>query len=155
MKINFKRLLIFFVITFVVGGLAGFITRGSMDMYDMVLKPALAPPPILFPIVWTILYALMAISAYIISVSDCENKGEALKSYFIQLALNFVWPIIFFNFQAFLVAFVWILILWVAIIDMIRKFYVCSKLASYLQLPYLLWVTFAAYLNIMIYILNR
>ena len=155
MKINFKRLIIFFVITFLVGGLAGAITMGSMDMYDMILKPALAPPPILFPIVWTVLYALMAISAYMVSVSDCENKSEALKTYFIQLALNFAWPIVFFNFQAFLVAFVWILILWVAIIDMIRKFYACKKTAAYLQIPYLLWVTFAAYLNLMIYLLNR
>jgi len=155
MKINFKRLIIFFAITFAVGGLSALITMGSMDMYDMVVKPALAPPPILFPIVWTILYALMAIGAYIISVSDCENKASALTSYFVQLGLNFIWPIIFFKLQAFLVAFVWLVFLWIAIFDMIRKFRTCSKTAAYLQIPYLLWVTFAGYLNLMIYILNR
>ena len=155
MKINFKRLILFLAITFAVGGLAGLITSNSMETYDTVIKPQLAPPPIVFPIVWAILYALMAIGAYLVSVSKCEDKATALTSFFVQLGINFIWPILFFNIQAFLVAFVWLVFLWLAIIDMIRKFSVCSKTAAYLQLPYLIWVTFAGYLNLMIYILNR
>lgn len=155
MKINFKRLVLFLAVTLGVGAFAGFLTRNSMEMYDMVTKPALAPPPILFPIVWTILYVLMAVGAYIISEKNCENEESALSLYFIQLAFNFFWPIVFFNLQAFLFAFIWIIALWLLIIAMILSFRKCSKWAAYLQIPYLLWVTFAAYLNLMIYLLNR
>lgn len=154
MKINFKRLALFLAITLGTGGLAALLTMNSMEMYDTVVKPALAPPPILFPIVWTILYTLMAISAYLVSVSDCETKSDALKTFFFQLGVNFFWPILFFNFQTFLIAFLWLVILWLLILSMILKFRKCSQTAAYLQIPYLLWVTFAGYLNFMIFLLN-
>lgn len=155
MKINFKRLILFFAVTFAVGGLAALITSDSMNMYDMILKPFLAPPPIVFPIAWTILYALMAVGAYIVSMSRCENKSSALTAYFIQLGINFIWPILFFNIKAFLVSLVWLVFLWLAVFDMIKKFFACKKIAAYLQIPYIIWVSFAVYLNLMIYALNR
>lgn len=155
MKINFKRLILFFAVVFAVGGLAALITSDSMEMYDMILKPTLAPPPIVFPIAWSVLYALMAVGAYLVSVSKCEDKMSALSSFFVQLGLNFVWPILFFNLKAFLVSFVWLIFLWLAIFDMIKKFSACSKIGAYLQLPYIVWVTFAGYLNLMVWLLNK
>ncbi len=140
-----------------VGALSALFTRNNMDIYDRIKTPPLAPPGILFPIVWTVLYTLMGISSAIIYTKG-KNENipvyDALKIYGIQLAVNFFWSIIFFNAEAFLFAFIWIILLWVLIIKMIKSFYEIDKLAAYLQIPYLLWVTFAAYLNLAIYLLN-
>ena len=122
----------------------------------MVNKPLLSPPAFLFPIVWTILYILMGISAYLILKSDAnlEEKTKALKIYIYQLGVNFLWPIFFFNFKWYFFSFLWILLLWVLIIVMIREFSRISKTAGYLLIPYLLWVTFATYLTFAIWMLN-
>lgn len=141
-----------------VGALSALSTRGNMDIYDRIETPPLAPPGILFPIVWTILYTLMGISSAIIYTKGRDENipvNDALRIYAIQLAVNFFWSIIFFNLEAFLFAFLWILLLWILIIIMIKKFYEIDKTAAYLQIPYLLWVTFAAYLNFAIFLLNR
>ena len=141
-----------------VGALSALFTRGNMDIYDRIQTPPLAPPGILFPIVWSILYTLMGISSAIIYIKGRDENipvYEALRIYAIQLAVNFFWSIIFFNLEAFLFAFLWLLLLWVLIIIMIVKFYKIDKTAAYLQIPYLLWVTFAAYLNFAIFLLNR
>ena len=141
-----------------VGALSALFTRGNMDIYDRIQTPPLAPPGILFPIVWTVLYTLMGISSTIIYTKG-RNENipvyDALKTYAIQLGVNFFWSIIFFNLETFLFAFLWILLLWILIIIMIKKFYEIDKTAAYLQIPYLLWVTFAAYLNFAIFLLNR
>ncbi len=141
-----------------VGGLSALLTAGNMDLYSTVTPPPLAPPSILFPIVWTILYTLMGISAAVI-YSEKENMPKEVSSalfvYAFSLFLNFFWSIIFFNMQAFLFAFVWLLILWVTILITIIKYYRISPVAGLLQIPYLLWVTFAGYLNLAIYVLNR
>lgn len=138
-----------------VGALAAFLTKDNMDIYQRINKPPLSPPPGLFPIVWTVLYTLMGISSARIYL---ENKGEkrdaALKAYRLQLTANFFWSLIFFNLQAFLLSFALIILLWVFIIVMIKLFYDLIPWTGYLQIPYLLWVTFAAYLNLMIFILN-
>ena len=134
--------------------MAAFFTMNSMDIYSKINRPALAPPSILFPIAWTILYSLMAISAYIVSQSDCENKEAALTSFYVQLAVNFVWPLIFFNLQAFLASLLWLVLLVVLVIIMIIQFYKCSPISAYLQIPYLLWLLFATYLNFSIYLIN-
>jgi len=155
MKINFKALIISILISLGVGGLSALITGGSMDMYNMLVKPPLSPPGIVFPIVWTILYILMGISAYIIYKSRDISKKEALKIYAIQLLINFIWPILFFKLEWLFPSFIWILILLGVIILMISKFYKIDKTAAYLQIPYLLWVIFATYLNFSFYILNR
>lgn len=136
-----------------VGALVGIITSGSMD-YNMLQKPPLAPPGAVFPIVWTILYILMGISYGILKVNN-QTDEEIDWIYYIQLAINALWSIIFFNFKWRLFAFVWIILLAVAIISMIRKFFGKNKIAGLLQIPYILWVIFATYLNFGFYILNR
>ena len=136
-----------------IGALVGIITSGSMD-YNMLQKPPLAPPGAVFPIVWTILYILMGISYGILKVNN-QTDEEIDWIYYIQLAINALWSIIFFNFKWRLFAFVWIILLAVAIISMIRKFFGKNKIAGLLQIPYILWVIFAAYLNFGFYILNR
>ncbi len=136
-----------------IGALVGLITSGSMD-YNMLQKPPIAPPGAVFPIVWTILYVLMGISYGILKTNN-QTDEETDWIYYIQLAINALWSIIFFTFKWRLFAFVWIILLAVAIIAMITKFYNKNKIAGLLQIPYILWVAFAAYLNFGFYILNR
>lgn len=155
MHISWKRLLISIGISLFIGGLAGFLTQNSMTVYNQLTQPPLSPPGWVFPIVWTILYILMGISAYIINESDSPTKEKALTIYGLQLLLNFLWSIVFFNLQNSLLAFVVLVVLWLLIVAMIRLFKEISPLAAYLQIPYLLWVTFAGYLNLMLFILNR
>ncbi|MBQ6908207.1 MAG: tryptophan-rich sensory protein [Clostridia bacterium] len=156
MKIKWKNLIICILIPLAVGALSAFITKDSMSMFEEINKPPLSPSPILFPIVWTILYILMGISSYLVYTSDAAKYkiSSALQTYAIQLAVNFFWSIIFFNMQLYLLAFVWLILLWILIISTIIKFNPISKTAAYLLIPYLLWVTFAGYLNIGIYFLN-
>ena len=135
-------------------GLLSALLSGNMTLYDTIQKPALSPPAILFPIVWTVLYILMGISSYIILQSDDILKWNALFFYLLQLFVNFVWSIIFFGFGAYWFAFIWLLLLIGLILIMIYKFYQINPLAAYLQIPYLLWCIFASYLTYMIYILN-
>lgn len=140
-----------------VGALSAFLTKSSMEVYKNINQPPLAPPMILFPIIWSILFILMGIGSAIIFLKKDDGNGDAsgaLIIYGLQLVVNFFWSIIFFNMQAYLFSFIWLIILWLLIIWMIFKFKKISPLAAYLQIPYLLWVTFAGYLNLMIYILN-
>lgn len=155
MKIYWKPLIISILIPLAVGTLSGFITKNSMETYEALVTPALSPPGYVFPIVWTILYILMGISAYIIFTTTDKNSKNALYLYLVQLVVNFVWPIIFFNFEAYLLAFFWIILLWILIVLMINEMYKVNKTAAYLQIPYLLWVTFAGYLNLSLFLLNR
>ncbi len=139
-----------------VGVLSALFTSMGMDRYAMVEKPALTPPDIVFPIVWTILFTLMGISAARVWIaSDIKEKNSGLLLYLLQLSANFIWSILFFNFQAYGFAFFWILLLWVLILLMIISFGKTDKIAAYLQIPYILWVTFAAYLNFMVWMLNK
>ena len=139
-----------------VGGLSALLTAGNTDLYSQIAQPPLAPPPWLFPVVWTILFILMGISSAIIFTSDAPKKdiSSALTVYGINLFLNFFWSIIFFNMRAYLFAFFWLIALWATILAMIIKFIKVKPLAGYLQIPYLLWVTFAGYLTLAISILN-
>ena len=138
-----------------VGGLAAFLTRDSMDIYEKIVTPPLAPPAILFPIVWPILYVLMGISSAIIFNQRATNDvGTPLTLYVINLIMNFTWSIIFFGMNAFLGAFIWLILLLAVIILMILTFRKISAIAAYLQIPYALWVTFAGYLNFAIWYLN-
>ena len=155
MQINWKPLLVSIGIALGIGALAGFLTQNSMDIYAQLKQPALSPPGWVFPIVWTILYLLMGISAYLIYESKSPLKEKALTIYAWQLFFNFLWSIVFLNLQNILLAFIVLLILWLLIIAMIRSFKAINPLAAWLQIPYLLWVTFAGYLNLMLYILNQ
>lgn len=137
----------------IVGGIVGFIISKSID-YNNLQKPFLAPPSIAFPIVWTILYILMGISYGILKSKKLTSK-EIDVIYYLQLGFNAIWSIFFFSLKWRLFAFLWIIILAILIIIMIKKFYGKDKLAGLLQIPYLIWVLFASYLNISIYVLNR
>ncbi len=147
-----KPYLISVAISVGIGALSALFTMGNMDVYENINKPLLSPPSFLFPVVWSVLFILMGISSAIVYLKG--GGGKALFIYALQLAVNFFWSIIFFNMQAYLFSFLWLIVLWVLIIIMIVKFYKVSPLAAYLQIPYLLWVTFAGYLNLMIYLLN-
>lgn len=141
------------LIPVLVGLLIGIITANSIE-YNTLIKPKLAPPSILFPIVWTILYVLMGISYGILKSKSLTNS-KINFIYYLQLFVNSMWTIIFFNFEWRLFAFIWLLILILLIIIMIIEFYKKDKTAGLLQIPYLLWALFASYLNLSIYILNR
>lgn len=158
MKSKTKTYIWCVILTLVVGGLSALLTMGNMDIYDEIIKGPLAPPAIVFPIVWGILYILMGISLAQVIVKGRQDgiyTLPAIKSYVIQLAVNFFWSIIFFNLRNFLLSFVWLLFLWMLIVNMIVKFYIVNKASAWLNVPYLLWVTFAGWLNFMIYILNK
>ena len=144
-------------IALAVGVLSGLLSMGGMEEYaSSVMKPALRPPGWLFGVVWTILYALMGISAAKIWLAPAStNREKGLNLYVAQLIVNFFWSLIFFNAQAFGFAVVWLLLLWVLVFLMILQFYKVNKKAALLQVPYLIWLTFAAYLNIGVWVLNR
>jgi len=136
-----------------VGLIIGAITSSAIE-YNTLIKPALAPPSILFPIVWTFLYVLMGVSYGILESKSLVNS-EINFIYYLQLFVNAMWSIIFFVFEWRLFAFIWLLILIILVIAMIIKFYNKDKVAGLLQIPYLLWLLFAGYLNLSIYLLNR
>lgn len=150
------RLLICIGIPLGVGGLSAWITKDSMDTFGKLVQPPLSPPSWLFPVVWTILFILMGIASYLIATQpepQC-SVAKSLRLYAIQLGVNFLWSILFFNFSLYLPAFLWLLLLWALILITTLKFYKISTAAAGLMLPYLLWVTFAGYLNMGIYLLN-
>lgn len=153
-KINWKRLIIIILITFIVGSFFSWFTMNNMQTFKELEKPVNVPG-FLFPVVWSILYLLMSISCYIITTSNSVKKDDAIIRYSIQLIINSLWSLIFFGFETYFLAFIWILLLLISIVVMIVKFYKINKVSGYLNIPYLLWTLFAAYLNFGIYILNR
>lgn len=141
------------LIPVIIGGVIGLIISRSID-YNSLQKPPLSPPSILFPIVWTILYVLMGISYGILdSKSLIELKTQIIYS--LQLFVNATWSLIFFTLKWRLFAFIWIIILDVLVIVMIIDFFKKNKTAGLLQIPYLLWIIFASYLNLGVYLLNK
>lgn len=140
-----------------IGILSGLLSRQGMQIYSqLVEKPPLSPPAWLFPIVWTILYALMGIgAARIYLAEDTKQTRQSLNLFIAQLVVNFFWSLIFFNAQAFVFAALWIVLLWVLVLLMILSFYKTDPLAAWLQIPYLIWLTFAAYLNFAVWIMSR
>ena len=154
MKPNWKKLIWYLAIPLLTGGLSAWLTAGSMKQFAQLRQPPLAPPGWVFPIVWTLLFLLMGASSYLIAQTDAHLQTAALRIYGIQLAVNFFWPILFFRLSSYLLAFFWLLLLWALVLTMILLFYRVKKSAAWLQLPYLLWITFAGYLNLAIYFLN-
>lgn len=148
---KWKTYAAYIIVTLLGGILVALITMDGMQVYSALEKPMLTPPAWLFPVVWTILYILMAIGA-----SRYALKSKMISGvYFLQLIINYLWSIIFFNFNAYLFAFFWLLLLLALVIIMTVQFYKVDKLAGLLQIPYILWLVFAGYLNIMVYLLNR
>ena len=151
---KFLSYLFFILSALGVGGLSALLTMKNMDIYSKINVPPLSPPGFLFPIVWSVLYILMGVSAGIIYNSNNLKKDDALFVYGASLVLNFFWSIFFFNLQNFIFAFIIILALLFSIVLTVIKYYKINKLASLLQIPYILWVTFATYLNFAIILLN-
>lgn len=153
MKIQIKPLLFSILIPLFLGSFVGFLTAPFNNYYEISL-PSFAPPGILFPIVWTILYILMGISSYLIIISCANDKNDALFIYGTQLLINLLWSFIFFVFRFYLLSFIWILLLIWFVVIMIKSFYNISKISAYLQILYLLWLIFAAFLNLAVYLIN-
>lgn len=151
---KYKYILLNVAISLGIGALSAFFTMNSMDIYQKINRPSIAPPGYIFPIVWTVLYVLIGLSSYLIHRSKDDHKESALILYYFQLALNFIWPIIFFNYQNFLLALAVLLGLNISVIILIRLFYKIRPLAAYLLLPYLGWILFALYLNFWIFLHN-
>lgn len=156
-KTVWKTYLFWILLSEAVGVLSALLTREGIRLYEMTVRQTpLSPPAAVFPIVWTILYAIMGIGAarvYLSPPSSARSRGLLL--FLLQLLLNFFWSIIFFNLQAFGFAFIWLIALWLLILLMIVSFREADPLAAWLQLPYLIWVSFAACLNLAVWLLNR
>lgn len=150
---KFKIYLKSILIPLLVGGIVGFLISGSID-YNTLEKPPLSPPSILFPIMWTILYALMGVS-YGILKSNNLIDSNINSIYYLQLFVNALWSIFFFILKWRFFAFVWILLLLALVIIMTIKFYNKNKIAGLIQIPYILWTAFATYLNLGIFLLNN
>lgn len=137
------------------GTLSGLLIKDNLWIYQDLQKPPLAPPAWLFSAVWPVLYILMGIGAAMIYTTD-KNKGEnALTVYGTQLFFNFFWGILFFNLNAYLFSFIWLVLLIWLVVYMLIEFYKIKPFSAYLQIPYLIWLLFAGYLNVSIYLLNR
>ena len=153
---NWKPYLGWVLFTEAVGGLAGFLTRKGTEYFNaFVTKPPLSPPGIVFPIVWAILYLLMGIGAARVYLRPpSRDRSRSLYLFLLQLAFNFFWSVIFFNVRSYGVAFVWLAVLWGLILWMILSFRKVDGPAAAMQVPYLLWVLFAGYLNLGVWYLN-
>lgn len=156
-KVNIITFIIAIAIPLSVGFLSSYLTKDTMEQYQQLVQPEFAPPGWIFPIVWTILFVLMGVSSYIVYNEGIENSNvrNALLFYGIQLIVNFFWTIIFFGFELRGFAFIWLILLLVLIIITTVKFYRINKIAAYLMIPYIIWVSFAGVLNYVIWQLNK
>lgn len=153
---KWKPYILWVLLVEAVGFLAALLTMDGVDIFQMYAEqPPLTPPSWVFPVVWTILYGLMGISAARIwEKPDSNERTQALRWFWLQLILNFLWTLIFFNAQAYGIASIWILALWAAVAWMITRFWKIDKLAGWLQIPYLVWLTLAAYLTFGVWVRN-
>lgn len=154
MQINWKPKVCSIIIPLVLGILVGSLTKESMRIYEQMSKPTMALPGYAFGAIWIILFVLLGIASYIIYVSTSTERENALRLYGINLCLVFVWPIIFFTFHSYLLAFAFEIILWGVAFTMVSLFTQISRLAGWILLPYFIWVTYAAYLNLQMLLLN-
>ncbi len=146
----------FSVLALAVGALAGLLTRGEMEVFAALNQPPLSPPGWLFPVVWTVLYLLMGISMGLIwRQGSGFQRRRVLELWCVQLGMNFLWTLLFFNWQLRLTAFFWLLALLAVVAWMVAKMEPIDRTAAKLQIPYLVWLLFAGYLNFGVYLLNR
>ncbi len=149
-----KYLIPCLVLSLGTGGLSGLIISKDIYYYMILDRPPLSPPSIVFPIVWTIIYALMGVAHYMIHISHSDDRESAVKLYYVQLLVNFLWPILFFNLKLLLVSVIWILLLLALVVKTGKQFYEIKPAAGILFIPYIAWLIFAAYLNIGVWVLN-
>ncbi len=156
MKLTWKVYALAVLLTELVGIAAGWLTRDGILMFNVLVKqPPLTPPQLVFPIAWTILYALMGIGAARVSAAeDSFDRSQGLWLFGVQLFFNFCWSIVFFNLQWYGFAALWLIAMEVLIVLMTLAFRRVDRLAAVLQLPYILWVSFALYLNVGVWWLN-
>lgn len=152
MSVHKKRFVLCLIVPLAVGGCAAWLS-GGMQSFESLQKPPLSPPGWIFPLAWTVLYLMMGWASYLALVR-IESRCSALGLYAVQLAMNFLWPILFFGFSNYWIAFVWLILLWLMILATAAYFYRISKPAGALMLPYLVWVAFAGYLNLGVAMLN-
>ena len=150
-----KEEIISLLIPLGIGFISGLISMGGIKNFNSLIKPFLSPPGFIFPIVWTILYILMAISSYLIYNENDYYSSFSLKIYALNLFVNFLWSPLFFGLGLRLFSFIWIVVLDIVVSYMIYNFYKVNKKAAYLQIPYLIWCIYATYLNLAFYLLNR
>ena len=137
----------------ILGSIISFFISSSID-YNTLQRPILSPPSVVFPIVWTVLYILMGFSYGFLKTNNL-NDSKSDSIYYFQLIVNLLWPIIFFVFKMRLFAFFWIIFLIILVINMIIKFYNKNIWSGLIQIPYFIWLLFATYLNLAIYLLNK
>ncbi len=154
MKIQWKKLIISVAVPLAVGGLASLLTMDGMKAFSLLKQPPLSPPAWLFPAVWSILYALMGVACYLVWIS-ARKDNEPLFAYGIQLFMNFFWSILFFGVGNTLAAFIWLVLLFGAVVWTAVLFFRTRRAAGWLLVPYILWICFALYLNLGVYLLNR
>ena len=156
-KIKWKPLLLALALPLAVGGFSAFLTRDGMRAFASLRQPPLSPPAWLFPVVWTLLYLSMGLASYLVWVSGVSDRrrDRALTVYGLSLAANYLWPILFFTVQAWLAAFLLLLLMWALVGIAALLFGAITPRAGKLLLPYLAWLTFAAYLNLGVWLLNR
>ena len=154
-KSNWKPLLFSVGACLTTGFLSAALSGNTKAKYQRIAQPPLSPPGVVFPIAWTVLYTLMGISAYLVGRTGAPGKKKALTVFGVQLLLNVLWSPLFFGLQLYLPAFALLVLLWAAILLMIRAFYKICPTAGLIQVPYLLWVSFAGYLNLATFFLNR
>lgn len=149
------RALLFFVGITLAAGVLGALLGGDFSVVKEWTAPPLAPPSWLFFPVWTILYTLMGVAAYLVWQTGDVDRTESIAVYFLQLFVNVLWPLFFFRLQWRLFSFFWILLLIALVAYTIKRFSAHSTAAAWLLIPYLAWLLFAAYLNLGYYVLNR
>lgn len=149
-----KALSISLLVSLGTGGLSALLTRDAMEDYGRLRQPPLSPPGWVFPLVWTALFALMGVAAWLVWERDSTGRNGALALYALQLALNFCWTLLFFNLGNRALAFFWLLLLWLVLLVCTVRFFKESRAAGWLMVPYLLWVAFAGYLNAGVWLLN-
>lgn len=156
-KMQYGRLAAALAIPLAVGGLSAYLTRDGMAWFKLVSQPPLSPPAWVFPVVWTILYALMGAASYLILVSGVSpaRRDRALTVYGVGLAVNFLWPIVFFTMRFYFAAFLLLLALWILTVIAALLFSCIDERAGRLLIPYVVWLSFAAYLNLGVWLLNR
>lgn len=155
-KLYWRSLLAAVALPLAVGTLSSILVGDAVLEYAGMNKPPLSPPGWIFPAVWTLLYALMGFASWLVYISEASQprKKRALGLYALQLAVNFGWPLIFFKAMWYLAAFFWLLLLWLLVIACTVRFYCIRRSAAWMLLPYVLWLSFAAYLNLGVYLLN-
>ena len=154
---KWKAYAFWILLSIAVGALSGWLTREGTRLFsETAAQPPLSPPMWVFPVVWGLLFLLMGVSAARVSLTlQSEDRSRGLNLFVLQLVVNFFWSLIFFNAQAYGFALLWLILLWILVFLMIRSYFAVDPAAAKLQLPYLLWLTFAAYLNAGVWYLNK